>query len=139
MMDRNTWAHDFLDGLGASHTENNANALISWMQAEGGTAQWNPLNTTQEAPGAWNYNSVGVKNYPDYGTGMDATLKTIKQTDPAFGYTVIVSRLKGSVRPRRTLRAVEKSQWGTGGLALAVLPYVKKDYWKYAGHLISGS
>jgi len=131
-MDRNDWAHYFIDKLGAVHGVNNARAIVSWIQAEGGTAHWNPLNTTQKEPGSWDYNSVGVQNYPDFDTGLAATVKTILQTDKDLGYYRIVGRLRRAERPARTLRAVEASQWGTGGLALEVLPYVKADYWKYA-------
>lgn len=109
------------------------------MQAEGGNALWNPLNTTQRMTGSWDYNSVGVQNYVDFDSGFAATVKTIKQTNAAFGYTAIVSRLRANARPARTLHAVERSSWGTGGLALKVLPFVKEDYWRYAGHLIAGS
>ncbi len=138
-MNRNDWLHAFYDALGVPHTTRNARAGVSWIHAEGGTARWNPLNTTQRMPGSWDYNNVGVQNYPDFETGLAATVKTIKQTDPDLGYTVILKRLRASARASRTLRAVEHSQWGTGGLALRVLPYVKADYWRYAGQLIAGS
>ena len=138
-MDRNDWAHEFLNRLSSPHTDKNAYALISWMQAEGGNALWNPLNTTQPMPGAWDYNWVHVKNYPDFETGMDATVKTILQTADWLGYGPIRDRLRKSARPRRTLRAVEQSVWGTGGLALDVLPYVQRDYRQYSSHLIAGS
>jgi hypothetical protein len=138
-MDRNRWANRFVEEINAAHCDRNAWALISWIQAEGGTAQWNPLNTTQRMPGSWDYNWVGVQNYPDFETGMAATVKTILQTNPDFGYAPILSRLRRCARAGSTLRAVEKSSWGTGGLALKVLPYVKADYWRFASTLISGS
>lgn len=139
MITRNQWAHDFLDLLGGLHCGRNADSIISWIQAEGGNARFNPLNTTQPWTGSTNYNSVGVQNYATYQDGLHATVKTILQTDPSLGFTAIVSDLRKCARSRRTLRDVEHSQWGTGGLALRVLPYVKKDYWTYANHSIAGS
>lgn len=54
--------------------------VVAWMQEEGGDyqgskngAKWNPLNTTQNWPGATNYNSAGVKNYLSYMDGIQAT------------------------------------------------------------------
>ena len=132
---RNRYAHDLLDALGATHNDQNAWALISWMQAEGGNALWNPLNTTRDAPGAWDYNWVHVKNYPTYETGIAATVATLRQQN----FITIKNRLISGARARRTLRAVENSDWGTGGLALAVLPFVKSDYWKYANYEVAGS
>lgn len=138
-MTRNEFARRFIDGIGAQHCDRNAWALISWMQAEGGTALWNPLNTTQPMPGDSIYNWVGVRNYPDFQTGLAATIKTIKQTHPSLGYVPILSSLRSCARARRTLKYVEASAWGTGGLALQVLPYTKADYWRYANHQIAGS
>lgn len=138
-MNRNDWLHAFYDALSVPHTNRNAWAGVSWIQAEGGTALWNPLNTTQRMPGSWNYNSVGVQNYVSFEQGLEATVKTILQARTSLGYYLILERLRASARPSSTLRAVEKSQWGTGGLALKVLPYVRSDYWKYAGTKISGS
>ena len=54
--------------------------LTAWQAAEGGTATWNPLNTTLHIPGWYttpDYNSSGVVNYskPDY--GVMATVATL--------------------------------------------------------------
>ena len=136
---RNRWAHDFLDLLNAKHCSHNADALISWIQAEGGNATFNPLNTTEPWPNSTIYNSVGVRNFATYEDGLHATVKTILQVDPSLGFTHIVNDLRHCTKARRTLRHVEGSQWGTGGLALRVLPFVKKDYWTYANHTIAGS
>lgn len=136
-MNRNDWAHNLLDRLGAPHTNHNAYALVSWMQAEGGNALWNPLNTTQPEPGSWDYNFAHVQNYPTYEEGVDAVLRTLGF--PGHGYEAIVKHLRESAKPAVTLKAVEASDWGTGGLALKVLPYVKAHYWQYASHTIAGS
>lgn len=137
-MTRDEYAHQLIDRLAAPHTRHNAYALISWMQAEGGSAHFNPLNTTLEMPGDWSYNSVGVRNYVSAAQGLEATTKTLLNTKDA-GYEPIVKHLRDSDGAAKTLKAVEDSKWGTGGLALACLPYVRADYWKFAGHTIAGS
>lgn len=60
-------------------------ALVAIMTDEGSTAQWNPLDTTLEVPGAWAYNSFGpngefhVWNYRQPQDGVGATLATLAQ------------------------------------------------------------
>lgn len=66
-----------LQQIGAPSTENNISILRAWQKTEGGNATYNPLNTTKSAPGATNYNSAGVKNFPDFATGVNATSLTI--------------------------------------------------------------
>lgn len=68
---------DVLRAIGAPVTENNVSILRKWQTFEGGNAAWNPLNTTQGMPGATDYNSVHVRNYPDRATGVAATAKTL--------------------------------------------------------------
>ncbi len=52
-------------------------ALEVWRRYENTGADWNPLATTWEMPGSWDYNSVGVQNYPDRTTGIQATGNTL--------------------------------------------------------------
>ncbi len=134
-MTRNTYFHELADLLAVPHTNQNAWAWVSWAVAEGGNALWNPLNTTLDAPGATDYNSVHVKNYPSASVGQQAIAATLRQQNFAH----ILGHLKAGTNARRTLRAVEVSQWGTGGLAVRVLPFVKADYNTYANHTIAGS
>ncbi len=134
-MTRNDYFHRLADELHVPHTPQNAYAWVSWAQAEGGNAAFNPLNTTLEWPGATDYNSVHVKNYLTSDDGIKATAQTLKQQNFAH----ILNRLKTSAAPRLTLRAVEHSEWGTGGLALKCLPSVKANYNEYAQHTIAGS
>jgi len=140
-MTRDEWAQQFLRGIEAPVTKRNLLVIVSWIQAEGGTARWNPLNTTKAATGATDYNWVGVKNYPSFTVGLAATVSTLQYGAERnlYGYRKIRRLLRESARPRRTLRAVEQSEWGTGGLALKVLPYARADYEKYASYTISGS
>jgi len=140
-VNRNAWASSFIDAIGAVHGDRNAWALVSWMQAEGGNAKWNPLNTTWDmhVAGQSNYNSTGVKNYPSFEVGLEASKKTILQTNPDYGFVAILRRLRNDAPAFKTLLAVEDSRWGTGGLALDCLPFVREDYWRYASHTIAGS
>lgn len=83
-------------------------------RAEGGTARFNPWNTTEPWPGATEYNSAGVKNYPSAKAGIAATLATLRNgrypglcrdyKDPrCFTAREIVQR-----------NAAELDTWGTG-------------------------
>jgi hypothetical protein len=57
--------------------------LDAWQRAEGGTAQWNPLNTTahiSQGGVQWqgpDYNSTGVANYTKPTYGVMATAATL--------------------------------------------------------------
>lgn len=98
-------------------TAENQRALIAWARAEGTSASFNPLATTQGATGASNFNSVGVKNYPSYEVGLDATVKTLRNGR----YENILAALRRGTNAMEVGQAVEDSPWGTGGLVLRVL------------------
>lgn len=138
-MTRQQWADAFLKAIGAPVTKRNELVIVSWAQAEGGAANWNPLNTTHDAPGAWNYNWVGVKEYPSFEVGLKATADTLNYGADRnqYGYRAIRRLLRESARPKRTLRAIERSEWGTGGLALKVLPYARDNFTYYASFAIA--
>jgi hypothetical protein len=52
--------------------------LNQWQPYEGGSAAFNPLNTTQGGPGVVsNYNDVGVKNFANEDAGAAATAATL--------------------------------------------------------------
>lgn len=68
-----------LKGLNVPVSDTNVTQLNNWQKHEGGKAHFNPLNTTKVMnSGETDYNSAGVKNYPDFKTGVDATIKTLK-------------------------------------------------------------
>lgn len=135
---REMWARSFLKWAGWPTNQKNMVALIAWQAAEGGPsapqAKWNPLNTTRKMPGSTQFNWVGVQNYVDQEQGLNATLLTIKES--GYGYEPIVRRLKRGANPRRTLDAVERSSWGTGGLAKSIVDDVRRDYDDYGGQAI---
>lgn len=107
------FADDVLNGLGAPITQTNRSLVYAWVFSEGTKAQNNPLATTEPAQGATQFNSVGVKNYPDYRTGLDATLRTLTNGY----YNGIVNDLrKGNQDPYNIVKnnASEFDKWGTG-------------------------
>lgn len=67
-----------LASLGAPATPNTLQLCRDWQRFEGGSAAWNPWNTTQWAQGATEYNGAGVKDYPDEATGISATVSTLR-------------------------------------------------------------
>jgi hypothetical protein len=92
------WITAVLIGIGAPTTSANINSLVAWGQHEsvwpggpgkGGT--YNLFNTTLSMPGATNYNSVGVKNYPTSVEGVAATVATLLESH----YNDITSALRG--------------------------------------------
>ena len=106
-----------LTGVGAPVTNNNLLYLYAWRQAEGGSAAFNPFNTTQKALGATNYNKVGVKNYTSAQQGINATVKTLLNGR----YSDIISSLKADAAPSQTAEALAVSPWGTGEIAKEVI------------------
>jgi hypothetical protein len=105
-----------LKRIGAPTTGQNLAFMRAWQRAEGGDAT-NPFNTTQEAPGATNFNSVGVKRYADQKSGIDATVKTLLNGR----YANIIRAMQQGNDPLSTARALAASPWGTGDLVIKIL------------------
>lgn len=100
-----------LNTLGLEPTKNRLISLVAFGAIEGGhwnnTATYNPFNTTLNAPGAVSVNSVGVKAYPNWATGIKATAATIAQTN----MRPIAVALKNNVDPKAFLTAVTQTPW----------------------------
>lgn len=103
------WPERLLAALGLPTTEANIVFIRKWEQAEGSKARHNPLATTQKAPGATDFNSVGVKNYNTEQTGLIATVQTLKNGR----YDAVLDALRKS-DPVAAANAVVASPWGTG-------------------------
>lgn len=90
----------------------NVRALVAWQKAEGGhwanSAKFNPLNTTREMNGAQSMNSVGVKVYRSWDEGLEATVKTLQQSD----YRGVVAALRAG-SAEQVSAALVRSPWGT--------------------------
>ena len=111
------WQQLFLQKVGAPVTPANLKFVNAWARAEGGSASNNPFNTTQTAPGATSYNSVGVRNYVSPQQGLDATAQTLLNGR----YGNILSALRSGTDPVASAQALANSPWGTGSLVLKVL------------------
>ena len=109
-----TWAQALLVAMRFPVTADNVAAVTAWEMAEGGhwynTAYYNPLNTTQDMPGATVFNSVGVKAYTSWKQGLEATVKTLKNGY----YGGIIEALRRGNDSAAVAQAVGASPWGTG-------------------------
>lgn len=112
------WAGQLLSRLGYPLTPANIEAIVAWEAAEGGhwnnSADFNPLNTTENEPGAHAMNSVGVKAYTSWQEGLDATVATLRNGR----YAPILAALKSGDNPGAVTTAVTSSPWGTHSISL---------------------
>lgn len=108
------WQTRLLVVLGGSDAYNEGVRLFdAWATAEGGTAKWNPLNTTWYLPGSWPYNSANVRNYQRPTQGIAATCLTIVNGY----YNGILGALQGGTASATQIveqHAHEFDTWGTG-------------------------
>ena len=109
MITRDEWAVKELSELGFTPSDNNVKSLVIWMAAEDTLAEFNPQATTMPEPGATDFNSVGVKNYPDEATG----LKGFKDTITNGYYQNILDALSRSDPPAVTCSIIVNSPWGS--------------------------
>ena len=77
------WRVALLRRIGAKPTRQNLRFLSTWQRWEGGhtnnDASFNWLNTTKNAPGAVrSINSVGVKAFKDFDSGINALASTLE-------------------------------------------------------------
>jgi hypothetical protein len=111
------WALDLLGRLGMPKTRENVRVMVAWQLSEGTEAAFNPLATVRDHPGATDFNSVGVKNFPDYESGMEETIEALHNGL----YDNILAALARGNDANAVAREIENSRWGTGGLVLKVL------------------
>lgn len=72
------WQRAILSGLGVATSKERSRFLSGWAACEGGTARFNPLNTTLRLAGSERFNSAGVQSYQDELQGVAATLLTLR-------------------------------------------------------------
>lgn len=115
------WRYRLLRKLHAPYWRGNRRLLSAWATAEGGSARFNPLNTTEPWPGATDYNSAGVKNYPSGADGIAATYRTlVNGYYPGIVRDLRAGRLTAAQIVTRN--EAEFDKWGTGAkLILEVL------------------
>jgi hypothetical protein len=115
-----SFAHDLLAALNMPVTFENLKAINAWQRAETGgdsKPRFNPLATTQRF-GSWtNFNSVGVKNYADYDTGVRATANVMMNGH----YGPILMALARGDSAMNVARAISQTPWGTGEGVMRVL------------------
>ena len=107
------WRFRVLRAVHGSGCLANRTLLQAWARAEGGTARYNPLNTTQWLPGCSNYNTAGVKNFRTGADGVRATAVTLMNGY----YPGIVRDLRAGTKPAASIvrdNAAEFDKWGTG-------------------------
>lgn len=130
------WAELLLSRLGAPACQDNLIAVVAWESAEGTAAAYNPLATTHDYPGATDFNTVGVKNYPSLGDGIQATIDTLVLGSPTYGYGSVLASLAACAPAESTAAAINASSWCrgcAGGLyVLNVVPLVRADYERFA-------
>lgn len=128
-----------LKAVGAPVTQTNLNILQAWQAAEGGTAAFNPFNTTRDskAAGQTNYNTFGqgyhVKNYPTFDVGVSTTVATLRN------YPGVIAGLRVQ-DPAVFTNALVNSKWSAGYHAKGKIgsrDYRQSSVWK-AYQRISG-
>lgn len=111
------WRFRLLRAIHAKGSWQNRRLLGAWARAEGGSARYNPLNTTQPWPRAWDYNTAGVKDYWSGADGIGATAATLTNGY----YSGIVADLRSGTKNARQIatdNAAEFDKWGTGSAAI---------------------
>jgi len=112
---------DILKGIGIPNPNSSQLKFMRiWKQVEANQAAWNPLGTTQVMNGgesAYNLNNgIPVKNYTSRQQGLRATILTINNSNPTYGYAKIISSIK-AIRTdtdiNKAMDAVDKSSWGS--------------------------
>jgi hypothetical protein len=108
-MSRWSYALDLEHALNVPQSDPNTIAILAWMKAEGTSAKFNPLATTQTRPGSTTLpgNSAGVQEFKTWADGVSATAQTVK------AYPSIVSALQAQ-DPQQVAVAVGRSgAWGS--------------------------
>jgi hypothetical protein len=114
------WRERLLAVIGAPRTKQNLRFLYAWRVSEGGTAKWNPLNTTYVLPygESWSYNSSTVQNYWRPTGGVNATALTLIQDT----YACLVGAFqvgKLTAEQINTKCATTIKTWGTSPTTIA--------------------
>jgi hypothetical protein len=125
---------DVLKGIGIPKPNSSQIAFMrSWRQHEGGSATFNPFNTTLKKPGSKPFNTNNgfpVQNYPDRATGLSATLNTLLNKK----YSEVIKAIKNIKTDQdinKAMQAVNDSPWGSN--------FTPPDYrsWKTLNNFIA--
>ncbi len=109
---RLAWAAAFAARLGAP-SQAAVEFELAWATEEGASPPANnPLNSSLPEPGSvvMSGNADGVRMYPSLAVGLEASVATIADSDPALGYQAIVSALRNGDTPGAA-SALQASRW----------------------------
>lgn len=130
---RQSWAESLLQSGNFPVTKENLKAIVGWETQEGGagpqfnvpdnTASYNPINTTEEMPGATSVNSDGVKAYTSWQQGLEATVKTLNNGH----YPGILAALKEGKSSEAVGKAIAESPWGTSSAVIGSIAEAKAE------------
>ena len=114
------WEKDVLGSLQAPVTVGNVHFLDSWRAAEfGGTspnyAKYNPFATSLSTKGSTSFNSADVQNYPDWPSGLQATIQTLQSGAKTYKYQDILDKLQsGSIQVGEDVYSPGLAYWSGG-------------------------
>ena len=137
MTTRNEWAALFLSYAGWEPSAEKIDALVAQASKENAGSAWNPLATTEPAPGATDYNAAGVKNYPSEESGLGATLATF--VNGHYPQLVAVLSDPGGGNATTYCSSPELVTWGTGNCTPELADLRSGDPDGYRSHQIAGS
>ncbi len=121
------WRVSTLKKLGAPVTKSNLRFLGSWQRWEGGhtnnSARFNWLNTTsgKQYP---SINSVGVKRFPNYQTGINILVSTLRSGYPTL--TKLLQSGNGGQAVSLPAGQADLNRWLTGNRTPGMTPYISK-------------
>ena len=98
--------------LSIPNTPTTLHCWEAWEDVEGGSASFNPFNTTLKLDYSTDYNDAGVQNYPSEAMGLHATVLTLQESH--YAGVLLALREQDAIRFGE---AVDASPWGTKGLA----------------------
>lgn len=131
MVTRTDFATGFLDGIQAPRSDQNYLGVYAWIRSEFGDGEapsgmpmYNPLATTQGANGTQDWNSAGVKIYPDFATGLQANVDTLLQNHP--GYQAILDAFRSNAGAYQIVQAISESAWGSHPSG-AIVSYIQSN------------
>ena len=136
-MNRQEWAAALLTYAGLEQSAEKIDALVAQASKENAGSVWNPLATTEPAPGATNYNAVGVKNYPTLDEGLGATWATF--TNGHYPTLLAILRDPAGGSAGTYCASPELNVWGTGDCTAELTAIRSGDPFGYLTHPIAGT
>lgn len=122
MISRSQFAVAFLNKIGITPNYDNVASIVAWASMENTQALNNPLATERVVNlGETDFNTSGVKNYPNFQIGLDA----LQQTITNGLYQNLLNELSNGNYNSIT-NAIDNSPWGTKGVNGVIVTY---DFW----------